>query len=89
MKTYELHTDYSHGWLAVPLDEVMRFKDISTFSYVDYSNRIAYLEEDCDMWIFVNDYIKTHGEHPKVITINDGVCSFIRRLQSYNVNQII
>ena len=43
------HSDPSHGWLAVKLDELKMLgitQDISNFSYV--KGKTAYLEEDCD-----------------------------------------
>ena len=49
--------DPGHGWLKVPLNEVLKLgieKQISAYSYVqgDY----AYLEEDCDAPLFEKAY---------------------------------
>lgn len=48
------HSDPSHGWLAVKLDELKMLgitQDISNFSYV--KGKTAYLEEDCDAPKFI------------------------------------
>lgn len=49
------HTDPGHGWLAVPLSELMELgiaKNMSTYSY--FKEGIVYLEEDCDAGIYLN-----------------------------------
>ena len=48
------HSDPSHGWLAVKLNELKMLgiqADISSFSYV--KGKTAYLEEDCDATKFI------------------------------------
>ena len=53
--SYRFIQDASHGWLEVPLQELVDLKiasKISPFSYAH--NGYAYLEEDCDAAIFVN-----------------------------------
>ena len=48
------HEDSGHGWLQVPhelIDQLGIKKDISGYSYRDDLN--AYLEEDCDLGIFL------------------------------------
>lgn len=50
-----LYTDPGHGWLAVKkklLDELGIAGEISSCSYM--RGRTAYLEEDCDMSLFLN-----------------------------------
>lgn len=49
-------SDPGHGWLTVPvflLVELGVDKKISTYSYLDDKRRNAYLEEDCDMGVFL------------------------------------
>jgi hypothetical protein len=48
-------SDPGHAWLKVPLIEVFRAEVdhlISEYSY--YDNNFAYLEEDCDAFIFLD-----------------------------------
>lgn len=50
--TYEFISDPGHGWLKVPMDEVIEADfQPSEFSY--HYNGYAYLEEDCDASLFL------------------------------------
>lgn len=54
MKTYKFIEDPGHGWLEVEVSELQRFnlqQQISAFSYAKGDK--VYLEEDCDMPIFL------------------------------------
>jgi hypothetical protein len=49
-----IHTDPAHGWGQVPhslLKDLGITDQISTYSYLDNEN--AYLEEDCDLSLFM------------------------------------
>lgn len=51
---YVKYEDPSHGWLQVPMAEVRALGilgEISDYSYTDLV--YAYLEEDCDMDVFI------------------------------------
>jgi len=51
---YTKHEDPGHGWLEVPKRELIELgiaDQISDYSYQDKDN--VYLEEDCDMTIFL------------------------------------
>ncbi|MCD6434937.1 MAG: hypothetical protein J7L15_00895 [Clostridiales bacterium] len=51
-KSYCFFTDPGHGWLRVLLTELEPIKDkISPYSYM--RGKYAYLEEDCDMAVFL------------------------------------
>lgn len=53
-KIYVFHSDPGHGWLAVKRQELIDLgieKNISGYSY--QKGNTVYLEEDCDMGIFV------------------------------------
>ena len=66
--TFTYHTDPGHGWIEVPLPIVAALgitTEISSFSYTDGRN--AYLEEDCDAWLFVNAYEAAHGARPEFV----------------------
>jgi hypothetical protein len=54
MKTYKFYTDPGHGWLAVKRSEIVALgiaDKISQYSY--QKGATCYLEEDCDMEIFM------------------------------------
>ncbi len=53
--TYTLHHDPGHGWLEVPMNELLAHgiaEKVSPFSY--RKGDTAYLEEDCDAPLFLN-----------------------------------
>lgn len=55
MIDFKFHTDSGHGWLGVPavMIKELNIKDkISKYSYL--KNNVAYLEEDCDLMVFIN-----------------------------------
>ena len=52
---YKLHSDPGHAWLAVKRSELIEMgvlDKISSFSY--QKGKTVYLEEDCDLPLFVN-----------------------------------
>ena len=54
MPKYTFYTDPGHGWLRVPMTEIVALNiadKISSYSY--QKNGYVYLEEDCDMGLFV------------------------------------
>ena len=59
MSKYRYISDPGHGWLEVGVDELIALgigDKISSFSYQKGSK--AYLEEDCDMSLFINEMRK-------------------------------
>lgn len=70
MATYSFLSDPGHGWLKVPFSDLLAvgldLSKISTFSYYDEWRDNVYLEEDCDLSIFVGAYKKVHGHEPKI-----------------------
>jgi len=63
---YTFHTDPGHGWLEVPISELIELdieRRISCYSYVNKDT--AYLEEDCDAGVFIKAYEKKHGSRPE------------------------
>lgn len=67
---FEYFSDPGHGWLKVPLDLVDRLgilHAISPYSY--YRHGFLYLEEDCDMPLFLR--AMRAGNHP--VSIRDRV----------------
>jgi hypothetical protein len=60
-KKYHFYSDPAHGWLKVPIKELVKLgiaKDISNYSY--QKGNYAYLEEDADATKFLNA-MKQHG----------------------------
>lgn len=83
MKTYKLHTDPGHGWLAVSIKELSELgiaDKITRYSYV--KGRMAYLEEDCDLATFFNAYNAKHGVDP-VYTESFRERTFVRSCEPY------
>ncbi len=77
---HKFHADAGHGWLEVPISELVKKgidKQITKCSYMDVAKGLAYLEEDIDMATFVGDdfgleYEEVYSER-----------SFIRDLERY------
>jgi len=66
-KTYTFYSDPSHGWLEVPkieLKELDIFNKISEYSFINED--MAYLEEDCDINIFINAYKLKYNIDPAI-----------------------
>jgi hypothetical protein len=59
MIDFTFYTDNSHGWLGVPIVMIKDLEiqnEISKYSY--FKNNMAYLEEDCDAPVFLNELKK-------------------------------
>ena len=53
-KNYVLYVDPGHAWLRVPLEELKHLGISAQISKCSYRHKeYAYLEEDCDMALFV------------------------------------
>jgi len=81
---YVLVEDPGHGWLAVTVEELVDLKiahKISGYSYI--KDTIAYLEEDCDLGVFVRAYKEKYGQPPafEEIYVEN---TPIRNYQNYN-----
>jgi len=64
-KTYIFYEDPGHGWLAVPMDHLIALgvaDKITGYSYL--LGNTAYLEEDCDLGVFVLAYKEKFGKLP-------------------------
>lgn len=62
MSKYIFTSDPGHGWLRVPMAELVALgiaDKISTYSYVSVDHRFAYLEEDCDFSTFITHRVNT------------------------------
>lgn len=89
MKTFNMISDPSHGWLKVPVAELERLgiqDNISTYSYV--RGDMAYLEEDCDMTTFLNAR-KERGEETKIKESHGNKQSRIRGYKMYGGDKMV
>lgn len=84
MKTYTFFEDAGHGWLAVPIKDILKagIKDqISGYSYIDRTR--VYLEEDGDLSLFMNaapafNQKRSYSENSKVRSLCDYKPEFCR-----------
>lgn len=79
------HSDEGHGWLAVPAALLREWgirKAISPGSYRSRDRKTAYLEEDCDMAVFLRE---AACRGVTVETTEERECpeSFVRGLPSF------
>lgn len=54
---YKFYSDPGHGWLVVPMKELIELgiaERISRYSYLDPVTQEAFLEEDCDAGLFMS-----------------------------------
>lgn len=68
---YKYHTDPGHGWLEVSIEELKLLgilDQISPYSYTHAGK--AYLEEDCDMALFMNT-MEAKGIEVRLINHNE------------------
>lgn len=86
---YKYFTDPGHGWLKVSIDELESFGIADKISFCSYmKGAYAYLEEDCDMPIFLatkfgRDFV--YDDYKDCIeNFNTNRSSKIRSYQPYN-----
>lgn len=68
--TYQRFEDPGHSWLEVPINHLKMLdvdQKISGYSYQHDGK--AYLEEDCDMWVFMEAYKTKRGNYPEIKSI--------------------
>ena len=64
-KTYTLYSDPGHGWLKVQrkeLEELNIINNVSEYSYIN--GEFVYLEEDCDLNLFIKAYENKYNVKP-------------------------
>ena len=82
------HQDPGHGWVEVPLSLLERLNllgKISAFSYVDADKRLAYLEEDADLSLFMH-VAKDHDITPRLCELHCNSYHWIRELPRFENN---
>ena len=58
-KVFTKHNDAGHGWLEVSYKDITDLNiqnEISEFSYINKTIESIFLEEDCDMTLFMKAY---------------------------------
>ena len=83
-RKYVYHSDPGHGWLQVPVADVIESGiEVSKYSY--QQGDTAYLEEDSDARKFLN-WCEFHGDFNLIVVdqYHDGDRCFIRELEVYN-----
>ncbi len=78
--------DPGHGWAPVPVAKLVELgiaHKISGGSYLDPKNDVAYLEEDCDLGLYVKA-LEARGETIEwTVCYDDSPECFVRRLKRY------
>jgi hypothetical protein len=86
-KSYTRFADPGHSWLMVPmadLRDVGVADKITPYSYISSDEKTAYLEEDLDLWTFMEAYKAKHGVLPEQIASHTNGQSPIRSLLHYS-----
>jgi hypothetical protein len=63
---YTTFSDAGHGWMAVPLKDLVELKiadKVSPYSFL--RGKTAYLEEDADATLFFETYKNRFGKYPE------------------------
>lgn len=83
-KTFLHHCDPGHGWVEVPVADLAALgltpRDFSKYSYISFSGRNVYLEEDGDAAKFFRAYEARHGHVADICERRYASDAFIRRL---------
>jgi len=83
IKSFQVISDASHGWVKVPLVELERLgiqDQITSYSYV--KGDFAFLEEDADAGVFI-EARKAEGNPVKLKEITRESCRKIRNYDAY------
>ena len=89
MKTAKryFHSDSGHGWLAVKLLELHQLGLLNKISFYSYINgKTAYLEEDLDMGIYLQE-IEKRGMSIEIISAGHKDRSQIRSYNTFSLTQ--
>jgi hypothetical protein len=88
-KPYIFTSDPGHGWLRVTNAELKALGIAGQISHYSYTNgRYAYLEEDCDLELFMKAKgWKGNGDFERFVTQRSVTDSVIRSYDSYKVRR--
>ena len=87
MKSITIYTDPQHGWAKVTLKELLKLNildKISTYSYIHKNGLNAYLEEDCDLGLYLKA-LDNKGIKFKFIEKHTNKSSKIRSYSRYTL----
>jgi hypothetical protein len=88
-KTHKFYSDAAHGWLAVKISDCFLLgisHKITPYSYV--RGLTAYLEEDCDMPMYIAAYKQQTGaEYLNHVCIDHNQSSVIRTYERWNYSK--
>ena len=87
-KVFTKHNDASHGWLEVSYKDITDLNiqnEISEFSYINKTIESIFLEEDCDMTLFLKSYKEKYNKGIAYVIENNFEIHPIRKLPSYIV----
>jgi len=82
----KFYADPAHGWGEVPVSLIKELgigDKISHYSYM--RGEMAYLEEDCDLSVFLMA-LEAKGIEPKFVEIHTNNDSPVRRYQSFKLS---
>jgi hypothetical protein len=97
MRKYTFFSDPSHGWLRVPISDLVKYNvagKITSYSYLSPSKKWAYLEEDLDASTFLVAVAETYNVLVRELNpfIKEKNCahnsSRIRTYPSYSVQEV-
>jgi len=86
LRTFTVFADPGHAWVAVPMDYVRMLgidQKITPYSFISDSGKTAYLEEDCDVGIFIDAWEKKYNCKPMLRGRGTNNQSKIRNLNHY------
>ena len=89
MKSITIYTDPSHGWAKVSIKELLKLDildKISTYSYIHKNGLNAYLEEDCDLGLYLKT-LDAKGIKFKFIEKHTDKSSKIRSYNRYTLGK--
>lgn len=87
MKSITIYTDPQHGWAKVSLKELLKLNildKISTYSYIHKNGLNAYLEEDCDLSLYLKA-LDSKGIKFRIIEKHTNKSSKIRSYKRYTL----
>ena len=81
--TFHMVSDASHGWLKVPMEELVRLKIADNITQSSYTKgSIAFLEQDADLATFTSAR-EAAGNPFRVVNITRNSCHKIRSYNAY------
>ena len=81
-RSYKFYSDSSHGWLKVPVKDVISLailRDITPYSYLSKDKLFIFLEEDQDLGLFMGAAISEGWK----VSIKDQKPSNRSRIRNY------